>query len=138
MRKHILYFTCFLYMFRENWCESLWRVASVRILFILLIVFDDFGELHSSLLLYNFVAVLWKCIWPLLADVKCSFLVCFTMFFYEFGVLEGPTEAYSVLYISFIDVSRQLMREFCGGLPMFEFCLCYCVFLMISVNVTIH
>ena len=43
-------------MFRANLCESLWRRASVRILFILLGVFDDFGEGHSSLILY------WFCI----------------------------------------------------------------------------
>ena len=41
-----------LYMFRDHWCESLWRVASDRILCVLLYVFDDFGERHSSCILY--------------------------------------------------------------------------------------
>ena len=53
----------------------------------------------------GFVYVLWKCIWPLLADVKCSCLVCITMFFYDVGVLEGPTGSIICMlywfYISF-------------------------------------
>ena len=31
---------------------SLWRVASVRILFIVLCALDDFGERHNSLICY--------------------------------------------------------------------------------------
>ena len=91
-------------------------LASVRILFILLCVFDDFGERHSSLILYGFVNVLWKCIWPLLADVKFSCVGLFyIMFFMISGSWKGQTEAYSVFDGCFINVSRPLMSEFVEG-----------------------
>ena len=97
-------------MFRENLCESLWRVASVRILFILLCAFDDFGERHNSFILY------WLC--------KCFVKMHLTivgecqMFVFDllYNVLlmislswKGQTEAYSVFYVSFISVSLKLM-----------------------------
>ena len=56
-RKHIMYFIFVLYAFRENWCESLWKVSSVRILFILLCVFYDF---EFCWFYEGFVNVLWR------------------------------------------------------------------------------
>ena len=115
-------------MFRYHWYQSLWRVARVRKLFILWNVFDDFGERHNSLCLYWFCICLWKCIWPLLADVECWCLVYFTMFFYDVGVLEGPTGSIFWILYWFYTCFVQIDVRVCGGVQVFAFCLFYVVF----------
>ena len=125
-------------MFRENWCESLWRVANVRILYIWLCVFDDFGERHNSFILYWFCKCFVKMHLTIVGG--CQMFV-FDLFYNVLFMIswswKGQTEPYSVFYVSCISVSWKLMWEFVEG------CQCsnlvyFIVFLMISVNVTIH
>ena len=126
-------------MFRENLCGYLRRVASVRILFISLCVFDMISVNVTVHCFYiGLVDVLWKCILPLLADVKCSFLVCFTILFYDFGVLEGPNGTIFCILYWFYKCFVKIDVRVCGGLPVFEFCLFNFLYLIISVNVTVH
>ena len=76
-------------------------VASVRILFILLFVFDDFGERHNSLFLYWFCKCFVKM--PLNIVGGCQMfafdLFCNVLFMIS-GSWKGQTESYSVFYIS--------------------------------------
>ena len=80
----------------------------------------------------GFVYVLWKCIWPLLADVKCSFLFCFTVFVYDVGVLEWPNGSIFCIVYWFYTSFTKIDVRVCGGFPVFENCLLYVLFLMIS------
>ena len=108
-------------MFRENWCESLWRVASVLILFIVFyfVVVNDFGERHSSLFAYRLcrcfvemhLTVVGGC------HVFSNFSGWFVLqcFFMISGSWKGQTDAYYLFYIGFIDVSWKLMWEFVEG-----------------------
>ena len=66
------------------------------------------------------------------------FLFVLHCFSYDFGALEGPSG--SIVYILdwFYICFAKIYVRVCGGLPVFEFCLFYNLFLMISVNVTIH
>ena len=113
-------------MFRENWCESLWRVASVRILFIVF-VFDDFCDRHSSFILY------WFCICFVKMHVTvvggCRMLVvglfCRVFCFYDFGVLEGPTGSIFWILYWFYKCFVQIDVRVCGGVQVFAFCLFY-------------
>ena len=69
---------------------------------------------------------------------RMSNVGCWYNVFYDFGVLEGPTGSiFCILYL-FYKCFAKIDVRVCGGLPVFEFCLFYVVFLMISVNVTVH
>ena len=116
-RKHILYFILVLYMFRDNWCESLWRVASVRILLILLsFFFNDFGERHSSLFLFRWCRCFVKMHLTVVGGCHCFVVDLFYNVFCKLsGSWKGQTVAYSVAYSCFIHVSRPFMLEFVEG-----------------------
>ena len=93
-------------MFRENLCESLWRVANVRIFFILLCAFDDFGERHNSLILYWFCICFVKMHLTIVGGCKIFvFDLCYNVSFMISGPWKGQTEAYSVFYNGFTHVS---------------------------------
>ena len=86
----------------------------------------------------GFVDVLWKCIWPLLADIKFLFVVCFTILFYDFEVLEGPNGSIFYILYWFYKCFLKIDVRVCGGLPVFEFCIFYFVFLMISNSLILY
>ena len=112
-------------MFRDHWCESFWRVARVQIVFILLCVFDDFGERHSSCIWFWFCICFVKMHLTIVGGCQKFVLVCFTFFLFIIsGSWKNQTEADVVFYISFIDVLRQLMWEFVEGCQCSNFVYC--------------
>ena len=119
-------------MFRDHWCESLWRVASVRILFILLCVFDDFGERHSSLILYWFCRCFVKMHLTVVGGCQMFVFGLFYNVFYDSGVLEGPNGSIFCIWYWFYKCFAKIDVRVCGRFPVFENCLFYDVFLMIS------
>ena len=68
----------------------------------------------------------------LLADVECLFFVYFQMFFNDCVVLEGPNgSTFCILYLFYRCFAKIDVRV-CGRFQVFENCLFYDVFLMIS------
>ena len=105
-------------MLRENWCESLWRVANVRILFILLCVFDDFEFNDFMWVLYMFCEHAFDRCWRM-SNLRVWFVLqCFVILL---GSWKGQTEASVVFYTTFIHVSRKFMWEFVEGFQCSNF-----------------
>ena len=81
----------------------------------------------------GFVDVLWKCIWPLLADVECLFcFVYFKLLFNDCVVLEGPNGNIFCISYWFYTCFAKIDLRVCGRFPVFENKCFYNVFLMIS------
>ena len=60
----------------------------------------------------------------------CQFFVfglCYFVF-YDFGVLEGPNGSICCIVYLFYRCFAKIYVRVCGGLPVLEFCLFYCVF----------
>ena len=56
-----------------------------------------------------------------------SFWFVLQCLFYDFGVLEGPNGTiFCIVYLFYICFATIDVRV-CGGLPVFEFCVSYCV-----------
>ena len=112
-----------------NWCESLWRVASVRFLFILWCVCFMISD---SLILWWFCICFVKMHLTVVGGCRMLFflfsLQCFLMIAWSW---KGQTETHYVFYRGFIDVSRKLMWEFVDGFQCSKIVF-YVVFLMIS------
>ena len=73
--------------------------ASVRILYILLSVFDEFGERHSSLFLYWFCRCFVKMHSTVVGGCHFFGFGLFYNVFYDLGVLEGPDgNIFCILY----------------------------------------
>ena len=103
-------------MFCENAFDPCWRMSNVRVRFVLQMFFYDFGERHSSLILYwfcvCFVKMYLTVVGGCLICVLCLFYIAFFMLSVSW---KGQTETYSVFYNGFIYVSRPLMTEFVEG-----------------------
>ena len=114
-------------MFRENWCESLWRVANVRILFIVLcFLWFRWTSRFTDFILdwYRFCDNAFDRCWRM-SNFRFWFVL--HCFFLLLGSWTGQTEAYYLFYSCFIYVSWKLMWEFvqgfqCSNLVYFMMC----------------
>ena len=99
--------------------------------FFLLCVFHDFGERHSSFILYRFCICFVTMHVTVVGGCRIFVVCLFYIVLYDFGVLEGPIGSIFFILYWFYKCHATIDVRVCGGLQMFECCLFYFVFLMI-------
>ena len=125
-RKHLLCFIMVLYMFRDHWCQSMWRVAKIVFLWNVFLWFRWTSQfIDLILVLYMFCENAFdRCC----RMSNVSLLCVLHCFFYDFGVLEGPTGSIFWILYWFYICFVQIYVRVCGGVQVFAFCLFYVVF----------
>ena len=102
----------------------MWKVASVRILFILLCVVDDFGERHNAFILYWFCICFVKMHLTVVGGCQMFALVLFyNVFCMMSGSWKGETETYSVFYM----IGENLCESLLSVATVRTLCILVCV-----------
>ena len=84
-------------MFLENWCDNLWRVASVRICYCFLCVFDDFGHITDVVALGTGN----KAFYYRMSAPRYHTLLIYSELLIVHEITNGPFERNSTLFGSF-------------------------------------